>query len=199
MNTAEDLFEGVALHERMPFAWEPAGLDNAVELDHANQEAARVLQAMSVFEEAPREHSSDPNQPGQDLLHLESKVDVLLSLVGMLIGHRQNGAAPHSLVLRAGSLEWSGPVVAQANPGDQGYAVLYPNPMLPLPLRLPASICGSLERSGSRWLLTRFEFLTPPVKSAMEKLVFRRHRRQVALSRGTGVFSETGLFRVPKK
>lgn len=198
MENAES-FEGVALHDRLPFQWKPADLDNAMELDNVNQETARVLQAMAVFEEAPREYSSDGSQGSQELFHLEAKVDVLLSLMGSLIAERSTGAAPHSLILRSRSLEWTGGESEAYQAGDTGYAVLFVNPTLPLPLRLPARIVGTAERMGTRWLLTEFEHLTPGVRSAMDKLVFRRHRRQVALARGTGVHSETGIFRMSKK
>lgn len=193
-----DVFEGVALHERLPFEWRPAGLDDSTELDQVSQETARVLQAMAVFEEAPREAGNDAGQGGQELLHLEAKIDVLLSLVGSLIAERRTGAAPHALVLRAGSVEWTGPAAAAVERGAVGYAIIYANTMLPLALRLPARIVGTTERNGTRWLLTRFEPLTPAVRHGMEKLVFRRHRRQIALSRGTGVFTETGIFRMSK-
>lgn len=191
-------FEGVALHERLGLSWQPAMLDNAIELDHLNQETARVLQAMAVFEEAPRELNADPGQAGHELQHLEAKVDVLLSLVGTLLAERRSTVAEHSLVLRAGSVEWAGPATAGLEAGDTGHMLIYANPMLPLPLRLAARVVGTTDRNGTRWLLTRFEHQSTAVENGMEKLIFRRHRRQVALSRGTGIHSQTGIFQMPK-
>jgi hypothetical protein len=40
--------------------------------------------------------------------------------------------------------------------------------------------------------------MSPAVQIGLEKLVFRRHRRQVAIARGTDVFSKTGIHRAPK-
>lgn len=191
-------FSGLAMHDQLPFAWEPSPLNDVAELDHVNQETARALQALAVFEEAPRELSADAAHTGQELLHLEAKVDVLLSLVGMLAAERRGHSPRHSLILRAGSLEWAGPAADSAHTGDQGYAVFYPNPMLPLALRIASRVVGSIERAGHRWLMTRFEHIAPPVESGLEKLIFRRHRRQIALAKGTGVISDTGLFQVPK-
>ncbi|QOJ30998.1 MAG: PilZ domain-containing protein [Gammaproteobacteria bacterium] len=192
-------FEGISLFERLPFAWSAADLGDLNQLDHANHETARALQALAVYEEAPREAASDASHHAMpELLHLQVKVDVLLSLVGRLIAD-QSGLPPrHSVVLRGQSVEWSGPDHAKARPGDSGYALIYANPMLPLPLRLPGRVVGSVERAGSRWLQTRFEHLTPAVAAGLEKMVFRRHRRQVAFSKGTGVFTETGVFRTSK-
>lgn len=193
-------FEGISLYERMPFSWIGADLGDLNELDHANHETARALQALSVYEEMPRDAGSDTahHHPNPEILHLQVKVDVLLSLVGRLMSGQSGVPARHSVVLRGQSVEWSGPDQAKARPGDSGYAVIYPNPMLPLPLRLPARVVGSVERSGARWLQTRFENLAPAVAAGLEKMVFRRHRRQVAYSKGTGVFTETGIFRASK-
>lgn len=190
-------FEGISLYERMPFAWTPAELGDLNELDHANHESARALQALAVFEESPREAAADAHA-SSELVHLQVKVDVLLSLMGRLISDQAGLPARHSVVLRGSSVEWSGPDHAKAKPGDSGYAVIYPNPALALPLRLPARVVGSVERSGARWLQTRFEHLSPAVAAGLEKMVFRRHRRQVAFSKGTGVFTETGVFRASK-
>lgn len=200
MNTQhlED-FEGVSLYEQMPFAWEPAELRDLAVLDHACHDTARALQALAVFEETPREVASDTtHHQNAEMLHLQAKVDVLLSLMGRLISEQTRLPARHFVVLRAHSVEWTGPDIAHAKPGDSGLAVIYPNPLLALPLRLPARIVGSVERSGSRWLQTRFENLSGPAAASLEKLVFRRHRRQIAFSKGTGVYTETGIFKAPK-
>lgn len=195
---ANDNFEGVALHDRLPFEWRPAELNNGLELEQINLETARVLQALAVFEDAPRAAGNDSDPATQELHHLEAKIDVLLSLMGGIVAERGCVAPQHNLVLRAGSVEWCGGAAAERQNGDTGFAKIYVNPTLPLPLRLPARIVGTVERSGTRWLLTQFEQLTPHVSDGMQKLIFRRHRRQIALSRGTGVHSETGIFRMSK-
>jgi hypothetical protein len=189
-------FEGLALHDHLPLAWEPSPLSDPAELETHNFETARALQALALFEEAPREAAPD-TAPG-DPVHLEAKVDVLLTLVTRLLAERHGFPRRHNTVLRAESLEFLGPVADQAQPGDTGVLLLYPNGAMPLPFRLPARITGSVERAGGRWRLARFEHLSPVVAVGLEKLVFRRHRRQVALSRGTDVFSRTGIHRLPK-
>lgn len=191
-------FDGLALQDHLPLAWEPSTLADPAELEHYNQETARALQALALFEEAPREVSTDAIHAGQELVHLEAKVDVLLSLVTRLLSERNGLPQRHSTILRADSLEWAGPAAEQARTGASGVVVLYPNPMLPLPFRLAGRVVSSVERGGTQWRLTRFEHLTPLVAIGLEKLVFRRHRRQVAIARGTDVFTKTGINRAPK-
>lgn len=192
-------FEGISLYERLPFSWTACDIGDLTELDQANHETARSLQALAVYEEMPKELASDlSHHANPEILNLQVKVDVLLSLMGKLLSTNAGMPARHSLVLRAQSVEWTGPDLARSAPGDTGYAILYPNPMLPLPLRLPAKIVGSVERSGTRWLQTRFEGLSSVVADGIQKMVFRRHRRQIAFSKGTGVFTETGIFKASK-
>ncbi len=195
-NDAE--FDGLALHDFLPLAWEPSPLSDPAELEHYNQETARALQALALFEEAPKEISTDAIPKGQELLHLEAKVDVLLSLVTRLVSQQQGLPKRHNTVLRADSLEWTGPGAEQARTGDTGVIVIYPNPLLPMPFRLAGRVVSTVERAGIKWRLTRFENLSPLVSVGLEKLVFRRHRRQVAIARGTDVFTKTGIHRAPK-
>jgi len=195
-NDAE--FDGLALHDFLPLAWEPSPLSDPAELEHYNQETAKALQALALFEEAPKEISTDAIPKGQELLHLEAKVDVLLSLVTRLVSQQQGLPKRHNTVLRADSLEWTGPGAEQARTGDTGVIVIYPNPLLPMPFRLAGRVVSTVERAGIKWRLTRFENLSPLVSVGLEKLVFRRHRRQVAIARGTDVFTKTGIHRAPK-
>jgi hypothetical protein len=191
-------FDGLALHDHLPLAWEPSPLSDPGEIERCNFETARALQALALFEEAPRDPGPDSAATGQELQHLEAKVDVLLSLVTRLLSERHGYPARHNTVLRADSLEWTGPAVDLVENGERGVVVLYPNAAAPLPFRLPGQVVGSIERGGTRWRLIRFEGLTPGVRLGLEKLVFRRHRRQVALSRGTDVLLKTGTHRAPK-
>ncbi len=198
-----DEFEGLALHDQLPLVWEAADLGDAATVEQINMETARSLQALSIFEEAPRDPAADSTIASQELAHLEAKVDVLLSLVGRLVGEKFGIPALRSLVLRADSVEWAASDQDNAAPGDTGYLVLHPNSMLPLSLRLASRIVGTVERNGVHWFLARFETLSPTVRTGMEKLIFRRHRRQIAIAKGTGVFmdtgfTETGCFPAPK-
>lgn len=189
---------GLSVHDFLPMAWEPGPLTDGAEVEHYNHETVRALQALALFEEAPKDVSAEANQRAQELLHLEAKVDVLLSLVTRLVSHQQGLPKRHNIVLRAATLEWTGPAIDQARTGDEGVVVLYPNPVLPMPFRLPAQVAGSVERSGSRWRLMRFQQLSPLVSIGLEKLIFRRHRRQVAIARGTDVLSKSAILRAPK-
>ena len=42
-----------------------------------------------------------------------------------------------------------------------------------------------MERNGYQWAQARFEFLAPNVRDGLAQMIFRHHRRQVAITRGT--------------
>ncbi|MCC5793144.1 MAG: PilZ domain-containing protein [Chromatiales bacterium] len=194
----DEAFDALALHDHVPISWQPDPLGDPLELERHHQATARALQALSLFEEPPREISADPAAANPELSRLEAKVDVLLSLASRLLGEPNTLPASAPVVLRPGSLEWCPPARERAAAGETGIITLYPNPVWPLPFRLPAQITSQVERGDSLWQTLRFIGLLPSVEVGLEKLIFRRHRRQVALARGTGIFAQP-VFPAPPK
>lgn len=194
-HTAMEDFEGLAIRELLPLEWEPSPLDDPTVLEHCGQDTARALQALAIFDEAPREPSADAaHHPAQDRAHLELKVDVLLSLVARLVADRDTLPPRHVTVLRPDSIEWTGPAGDTIVAGDGGIVTLYPSARMPLSFRLPVRVERIEARDGRRRVIARFEGLSSPARVGIEKLLFRHHRRQVAFARGTDVFSRTGVF-----
>ena len=63
--------------------------------------------------------------------------------------------------------------------GDRGLLRIAPSLLLPTPLAIPATVLAS----GERQLLLRFDPPAPAFAEALERLVFRIHRREVARQR----------------
>ena len=189
-NTSD--FEGLTLVDRLPLEWHPADLDDPTVLEHANDDAARALQAHAVFEELPRLPNEDPAHTTHELIRLEAKLDLVLSLMGKLLSNRIDLPPRHAVIFRAMSLEWGGSAAATLERGETGILDIYANPQVPLPVKLPGRIAGSAKRNGNTWLRIRFEKLSPIVSDGLEKLIFRHHRRQVAIARATIVSSKLG-------
>ena len=185
-------FEGLTLVDRLPLEWHPADLDDPTVLEHANDDAARALQAHAVFEELPRLPNEDPAHTTHELIRLEAKLDLVLSLMGKLLSNRIGLPPNHPVIFRAMSLEWGGSAVATIQHGETGIIDVYANPQVPLPVKLPGRIAKSTKRNGNTWLLIRFQNLSPIVSEGLEKLIFRHHRRQVAIARATILSSGLG-------
>jgi len=180
----EQLFGDVLSCEEIhPAAFVPGPLDSSRLRGHAVQ-AEALLRALAVVEDGARSDESDPHVEGV-FRRLEAKIDLLTALVaGFAAGHSTDPARP---------LRWSARGARMVTdvavpPHTQGMFRVQAAEWLPSPLILPATVIA-LEPEGSSglhalWL--RFESLTPALEAALERHLFRVHRRAVAESRRVG-------------
>jgi len=109
---------------------------------------------------------------------MEAKLDVLTLLVAELAAAQERGDPRQPLVWSARGVE----LVASDPPaaGQQGLLRVRASDWLPTWLLLPAQVLAvQAEGAGTRvWLA--FVQLSPALQSALERHVFRIHRREVA-------------------
>lgn len=178
-------YDGLAIEDIVPLSWEEADFTHSAHLEHANEDTTRALQAIAVYEETPRSPTEDLVHSRSESMRIEAKLDLMLSLLSNIVSERVGMPAPRALILRNGSLEWQLDQAATLARGDTGVASVWINTHLPLPLRLPCRVDGVIERNGYPWGQARFEFLAPNVRDGLGQVIFRHHRRQVAITRGT--------------
>lgn len=176
---ADALLFGEALvcqeHVRAGFAPQPLESRQAEALC---LRAESGLGAIAVIEDN-RADEEDAAQ-GAALRRVEAKLDLLLALVGHL-GRTTEAAAEVSL-------QWSAlgarlPATPDAAVGDTGLFRIQAANWLPEPLALPARVIAigpAQDTPGAVLLWLRFDPLTPGAASALERHLFRRHRRAVA-------------------
>jgi hypothetical protein len=172
------LYEELAYEDVLPVAWRPLPepFDPAIVGSFADRNL-RVLQAVSALDEHGQIDKPDDNSPNSaDILRLEMKVNLLLDMVGaLLIASRPR---PRAAAVRFNALGgvWQG--VAPFPPlGNQGVFEVYLRDSIADPLRLFGRI-ASVSPDGK--IKVRF---VPPgenISDLLEKLAFRKHRRQVA-------------------
>ncbi len=186
MNTAaearEILFGDVlACDEMRPAAFVPGSA--APPSSGAHGEA--LLRALAVIEDGARAEAyanSEPEQPGDHAMHrMEAKLDLLTLLVAG-ISARDDADPPRPLrwSARGARIAIDGPVP----PGTGGHFRVRPGDWLPTPLLLPATVIArdTDERGGARaWL--RFDPMPAALQAALERHLFRIHRRSIAESR----------------
>ena len=165
--------------ELRPAIFLPGALDPA-QLAGFNARGESLLQSLAVIEDGAR--SEEPELPSEHALQrLEAKVDLLMALVASLCADQHNDPPQ--------SLQWSArgaslPVPAPVAVGSEGWFRVRPADGLPSPLVLPATVlaCGSAADGSTRvWL--RFGPLSQGLRGALERHLFRVHRRAVAESR----------------
>lgn len=175
----EALFgDALGCEERLPAAFVPG----ASPAPGAASRDLMLLRALAMMEEGADVERDDADPRGAELARVEAKLDLVLALLGAVVASR---AQPLPLV----PLRWSrlgARLRLPAPPASpSGVLQVHLDPRLPQALELPARLVGT-EPLGTEclaWL--RFEGLEPALESALERHVFRRHRRAVAEARRT--------------
>ncbi|MFD0738997.1 PilZ domain-containing protein [Lysobacter koreensis] len=176
----EALFgDALSCHELRPAAFLPGALDAAA-VQSLGARGEALLRALAVVEDGAR--NEEPEQPADHAVHrIEAKLDLLTALVASLA--TSHDADPSR------ELQWSshGACLAVDEPlaiGATGRFRVQPADWLPSPLLLPATVLAcdaGLDGQPRAWL--RFGPLSPPLEAALERHLFRVHRRAVAESR----------------
>jgi hypothetical protein len=174
------LYEELAFQDVLPVSWRPLSttLDRemAASFDDRN---IRLLQAWDAMEEHAAIEKPEESPYAAEILRLDMKINLLLDLVGQLLASNRPRPAPASIRFNALGAVWhaTGPL---PEAGAQGIAEIYLRDCLAEPLRLPGRITNVTPDGHIK---IKFLPLSETVADLIEKLAFRRHRRQVAGSR----------------
>jgi hypothetical protein len=175
------LYEELAYEDVVPVAWRrlPEPFDPALVGSFADRNL-RVLQALTALEEHGPIEKSDENLPyAADLQRMELKVNLLLDMMGQLLTASQPRPRPSAVRFNALGGVWqaSAPL---PDLGSQGVLEIYLRNCIAEPLRLVGRI-ASVSPDGR----VKVRFIPPGehIADLLEKLAFRKHRRQVAGAR----------------
>lgn len=175
------LFEELAYQDVLPVAWRPLGDD--IDPDLAASYGAsnlRVLQACTALQEqGPVEKPDESSPHAADFLRIELKINLLLDVVGRILAAGQPRPPVAAIRFNALGATFQG-AQPLPTPGTQGSVDIYLRECVAEPLRLIGRVANVSPRGE-----IKVRFLPPgeAVSDLLEKLAFRRHRRQVAGSR----------------
>lgn len=172
------LYEELAYEDVVPLAWRalPEPFDPAVISSYADRNL-RVLQALAAIEEhGPVEKADDSSPYAADIVRLDLKINLLLDMMGQLLVASSPRPRPASVRFNALGAVWQG-TTPYPPLGNQGVLEVYLRDCIAEPLRLLGRI-ASIAPDGR----IKARFIPPGenIADLMEKLAFRRHRRQVA-------------------
>lgn len=150
-------------------------------------QAEATLRALAQVEDLRSEESAEERGelPALAAQRIEAKLDLVLALLGRLVA--QSGQALSPLPLR-----WSrrglrllvNAVAPIAAVGARGLLRLQPSDWYPDRMELPVIVLAEAEAGpGMRQLWLRFEALPEGLEEAIDRHLFRLHRRQVAVNR----------------
>jgi len=172
------LYEELAYEDVLPLAWRPLPEPYDPSLVGSYQDRnLRVLQAISALEEHGQFEKQDENAPHHaDLMRLDLKMNLILDMVGQLL--IASHPRPRATAIRFNALGavWQGHS-PHPDMGNQGVLEIYLRDCIADPLRLFGRI-ASVGPDGR----VKARFVPPGehIADLLEKLAFRKHRRQVA-------------------
>lgn len=178
----ESLGQGLVYEDMLPLRW------RSVELRHTTLELARlqdnneeVLRIIAVLDEHLSDTSEEHAPLSQEMLRVETKVNLLLGLVGQLFTLHYPQPPTRPIKLSPHTIEWvSGDGAAV---GEYGVVELYLSPRCPRPLVFPGAVTKVEALPGGHSIQVEFAGLGDGTRERLEKIIFRHHRRSVALAR----------------
>lgn len=177
------LFEELAYEDLLPLAWRISDtpVSDLLKRSFADRNV-KLLQACAAMEEHGQLEKADERTPNHaDIVRLDMKVNLLLDMVGQLL--TASRARPDAVPVRFNALgaTWQ-PKSTAPTDGTHGVLELYLREWAVEPLRLSGKVM-SVGADGK--VKVKFDNPGEAVADLIEKLAFRRHRRQVAGARQT--------------
>jgi hypothetical protein len=176
------LYEELAYEDVLPVVWRrlPEPFDAGILASFADRNL-RVLQSLGALDEQAQVEKPDDNSPhAADIARLDLKVNLLLDMVGQLLA--ANRPRPKAVSIRFNALGavWHA-LAPHPEMGSHGVLEIFLRDCIAEPLRLVGRIAtvGPDGRVKAR--------IVPPgenIADLMEKLAFRKHRRQIAGTKG---------------
>ncbi|MEZ5454668.1 MAG: PilZ domain-containing protein [Lysobacteraceae bacterium] len=138
-----------------------------------------MLRLLGQIESGAADHDEEHADP--TLRRIEAKLDLTLDLLASVLAASQ--APPAAVDLRWSHLGVSYVAPSGRPSGDRAILHLYLRPWLPTPLELPVQWMASRSEAAGERLWLAFQLDQPGVQRALDKLLFRQHRRQIAQTR----------------
>lgn len=138
-----------------------------------------LLRLLGQIESGAPEHDEEHTDPS--LRRIEAKLDLALDLLSSVLVSTRSSAL--TVDLRWSHLGVSF-VAPQSSPIDRsGVLHLYLRSWLPSPLELPVRQLAQASDVGGERLWLAFQLDQPGLQRALDKLLFRQHRRHIAQTR----------------
>lgn len=177
----EALFgDALACEQHRPAAFAPAVLDEAAR-QRICERAEALLHSIAVVEDSRVDEPEEHGPTALALQRIEARLDVLTLLVARLAGG--DGDPDRTVRWSATGARLVG-TDAVAVAGTCGLFRIQPCDWLPEALQLPARVIAVDTASDAAWL--RFESMTAGLVTALERHLFRVHRREIAIRRERG-------------
>ncbi|GMR08255.1 MAG: hypothetical protein BMS9Abin26_1260 [Gammaproteobacteria bacterium] len=186
MTSDAALGEGLVFKGLLPITWVP--LESPLtdqQVSQLNASNEKVLSTIAALEEYPVESgdsysSQSYSGQGHELARLDFKVNLLMDLVSQMLSRHLQLPSPTMVSIDARGLTWG---VSRSETPPQAEATIllsiYLNSDYPRAVELPSRV-QSVDNGSVR---AEYLPLGDALREALEKLIFRHHRRSIAQAR----------------
>jgi len=188
-HSPEHLGGGLAYEDWLPIKWSVARKTVPLAVQaHIHDANEKFLRRVATLEEEPANVAETHPELAKELIRLESKVDMVLDMVGTVLAGHLKLPKPTPIRLTAEGISWES---LKAPPVKSHVALaLYMLPNYPYPLTLQGRVASVVKCPGGRRTTVVFDAMSEAAQDWLEKTIFRQHRRKVALSRRAQPTSE---------
>lgn len=167
---------GITWQGTVPFSFKAEAPPPPGILDEWMRTNVVLLQALATLD-TPRQETDLEQGSSKDhaIQRLESKLDLTLSLLSMLLKQQVRMPDPIPITLMADSVEWESTSLLE--PDTTVNLSVYLNPRLPQPLMMPAVI--TVIRPESKKIRASFSKMSEECRDWLERTLFRYHRRTI--------------------
>jgi len=134
-----------------------------------------VIEDMGMIEQGQHEAEERPPFGAR----MEAKLDLGLLLLGRILEQTRPALPVRPMRWSIHGVRLQHPGTATHSPGSEGILHIQLCDWLPEPLELPAHVLAA----DARHLWLQFPAFIPPLGDALERHLFRQHRRQIARTR----------------
>lgn len=181
-NSIESIDTRPIYEDCLPLSWETLNLKptpaELLVIQNANEETLKVIYSL---DEVLLENDDSQDMQAQQLMRLDAKVNFLMDMVGQLLSSSLTIPTPTKMSLSADGIQWIDKRAPDIS--DNIHVQLYLKVRYPKPVILPVVVRSVEKVEGGYKIISEFDSLSSGVEEWIEKLIFRHHRRAIALSR----------------
>jgi hypothetical protein len=173
---------GPVLSGEFPLRWElisPAQLEQARDAVRDSNET--TLRNYHLLDERTQEPGDDRDESAPELVRIEQRLNLVIELLGQVLSSSLNLPAVAPCVLSRDTFEWSG--LDTPFSGECVRLALYLHAHYPKPLVLVGQVTQVVRSADTGRVTVQLAPLSESVGDWLDRLIFRAHRRRVALAR----------------
>lgn len=173
---------GQVLSGEFPLHWErvsPTQLEQ--ERDSVRDSNETTLRNYYLLDERTQEPADDRDESAPELVRIEQRLNLVIELLGQVLSHSLNLPSAAPCLLSRKSFEWSASVAP--SPGECVRLALFLHAHYPKPLVLFGQVTQVVRNADTSRVTVQLAQLSESVGDWLDRLIFRAHRRRVALTR----------------